>query len=118
MRNNPRADLIVDVLLMAVWRRQPKKRVLIRSNQVAQYTCSDWRKFLDEHNIESCASRQGNCYDNAVVESFFTLTRTERIKRKIHETSNEARAEAFHYMEFLHNPNRRNGENNGLSPIG
>ena len=45
-------------------------------------------------------SRQGNCHDNAVAESFFSLLTTERIKRKIYKTRNEARAELFNYIEF------------------
>jgi putative transposase len=117
MKNNPRADLVIDALLMAVWRRQPKQRVLIHSDQGIQYTCSDWRKFLDDHNLEASMSRRGNCHDNAVAESFFSLLKTERIKRKIYKTRNEARADVFNYIEFFYNPNRRHGNNDGLSPI-
>lgn len=117
MKSNPRADLVIDALLMAIWRRRPKQRVLIHSDQGIQYTCSDWRKFLDDHNLEASMSRRGNCHDNAVAESFFSLLKTERIKRKIYKTRNEARAEVFNYIEFYYNPKRRHGNNGGLSPV-
>ena len=117
MKSNPRADLVIDALLMAIWRRRPKQRVLIHSDQGIQYTCSDWRKFLEDHNLEASMSRRGNCHDNAVAESFFSLLKTERIKRKIYKTRNEARAEVFNYIEFFYNPKRRHGNNDGLSPM-
>lgn len=117
MKHNPRADLVIDALLMAIWRRKPEERVLIHSDQGIQYTCSDWRRFLEEHNLEASMSRRGNCHDNAVAESFFSLLKTERIKRKIYSTRNEARADVFDYIEFYYNPKRRHGNNDGLSPM-
>ena len=117
MKNNPRADLVIDALLMALWRRKPEGKVLIHSDQGVQYTCSDWRKFLADHNLEASMSRRGNCHDNAVAESFFSLLKTERIKRRIFKTRNEARAEIFNYIEFFYNPSRRHGNNDGVSPV-
>lgn len=117
MKNNPRAELVIDALVMALWRRKPQEKVLIHSDQGVQYTCSDWRKFLTDHNLEASMSRRGNCHDNAVAESFFSLLKTERIKRKIYKTRNEARADIFNYIEFFYNPVRRHGNNDGLSPM-
>jgi len=117
MKNNPRADLVIDALLMALWRRKPSGRVLIHSDQGVQYTCSDWRRFLSDHNLEASMSRRGNCHDNAVAESFFSLLKTERIKRRIFKTRAEARAEIFNYIELFYNPSRRHGNNGGLSPV-
>lgn len=117
MKNNPKADLVIDALLMAIWRRKPKHKVLIHSDQGVQYTCSDWRRFLTDNNLEASMSRKGNCHDNAVAESFFSLLRRERIKRKIYKTRNEGRADIFNYIEFFYNPVRRHGYNNGLSPM-
>jgi putative transposase len=116
MKHNPRADLVLDALLMAVWRRKPTSRVLVHSDQGVQYTSSDWRKFLADNNLEASMSRRGNCHDNAVAESFFSLLKTERIKRKIFRTRNEARAEVFDFIELHYNPKRRHGSNGGLSP--
>ncbi len=117
MKNNPRADLVIDALLMAIWRRKPRERVLIHSFQGIQYTCSDWRKFLEDNNLEASMSRRGSCHDNAVAESFFSLLKTERIKKWIFNTRSEARAEIFDYIEFFYNPRRRHGNNGGLSPM-
>lgn len=117
MKHNPRADLVIDALLMAVWRRKPKHRVLVHSDQGIQYTCGDWRKFLEDHNLEASMSRRGNCHDNAVAESFFSLLKTERIKRKIYKTRDEARADIFDYIELNYNSRRRHGSNNGLPPV-
>lgn len=117
MKNHPRADLVIDALLMAIWRRKPQDRVLIHSGQGVQYTCSDWKKFVDDHNLELSMSRRGNCHDNAVAESFFSLLKTERIKLRIFKTRAEARSEIFDYIEFYYNQKRRHGHNGGLSPI-
>jgi putative transposase len=117
MKNNPRADLVIDALLMALWRRKPKNRVLIHSDQGIQYTSSDWRKFLSDNNLEASMSRKGNCHDNAVAESFFSNLKAERIKRKIYRTRDEARADIFNYIELFYNPKRRHSANGGLSPI-
>lgn len=117
MKHNPRSDLVIDALLMALWRRQPKQTVLVHSDQGIQYTCSDWRKFLADNDLEASMSRKGNCHDNAVAESFFSLLKGERIKRKIFKTRDEARAEIFNYIEFFYNPTRRHGNNDGLSPM-
>ena len=99
------------------WRQKPEGKVLIHSDQSVQYTCSDWRKFVTDHNLELSMSRRGNCHDNAVAESFFSLLKGERIRRKIYKTRNGARSDVFNYIEFFYNPTRRHGNNNGMSPI-
>jgi len=109
--------LVIDALLMALWRRKPNNKILIHSDQGVQYTCSDWRKFLADNNLEASMSRRGNCHDNAVAESFFSLLKAERIKRKIYKTGAEARSETFNSIELYYNPKRRHGSNNGLSPV-
>lgn len=62
-------------------------------------------------------SRRGNCYDNAVAESFFQLLKRERIKRKIYKNREEARQDIFNYIEMFYNPIRRHGNNKDLSPV-
>ena len=117
MKNSPKADLVIDALLMAVWRRRPKEKVLVHSDQGIQYTSSDWRSFLNEHNLEASMSRKGNCHDNAVAESFFSLLKKDRVKRKIYPTRQQARADIFDYIEGFYNPRRNHGTNGGLSPV-
>lgn len=117
MKSSPKADLVVDALLMAVWRRRPTEKVLIHSDQGVQYTSDDWRSFLKEHNLQASMSRKGNCHDNAVAESFFSLLKKDRVKRRIFNTRDEARAEVFDYIECFYNPKRNHGTNGGLSPV-
>ena len=82
-----------------------------------QYTCTDRHKFVSDSNLGLSMSRRANSHDNAVAESFFSLLKTERIKRKIYKTRSEARAEIFNYIELFYNPSRRHGNNDVVSPI-
>lgn len=110
-------DLVLTALLMAVWGRKPKNKVIIHSDQGSQFTSHEWQGFLDKHNLEASMSRRGNCYDNAVAESFFQLLKRERIRRKTYATRKCARDDVFDYIEFFYNPKRKHGNNKMLSPI-
>ena len=110
-------DLVLNALLMALWRRQPKDTVLVHSDQGCQFTGHDWQGFLRDHNLVSSMSRRGNCHDNAVAESFFQLLKRERIRRQIYPTRQDARADVFNYIEMFYNPKRRHGSNGGVSPV-
>ncbi|MDO2162627.1 DDE-type integrase/transposase/recombinase, partial [Escherichia coli] len=76
--------IVLNALLMAVWRRNPEKQGLVHSDQGSQYTSHEWQSFLKSHGLEGSMSRRGNCHDNAVAESFFQLLKRERIKKKIY----------------------------------
>jgi putative transposase len=65
-------EIVLDALLMAVLRRNSQQRVLIHSDQGTQFGSDDWRRFCRENNLEPSMSRRGNCWDNAVAESFFS----------------------------------------------
>lgn len=82
-------DIALDALLMAVWRRKPKQKVIIHSDQGSQFGSDDWRRFMKEHNLEASMSRRGNCYDNAVAESFFSSLKKERTRRKTYQSRDE-----------------------------
>lgn len=110
-------ELVLDALLMAVWRRQPTETVIVHSDQGSQYTSHDWSEFLKAHNLEGSMSRKGNCHDNAVAESFFQLLKRERIKRRIYSTRESARVDIFDYIEMFYNPIRRHGSNDMVSPV-
>ena len=110
-------ELVLDALLMAVWRRNPKEEVLIHSDQGSQYTSHDWSDFLKEHNLKGSMSRRGNCHDNAVAESFFQLLKRERVKKKIYPSREAARIDLFDYIEMFYNTSRRHGSNRMLSPV-
>lgn len=117
MRSRATAESVIDALLMALWRRRPTKRVLVHSDQGAQYTSKDWQTFLKDNNLEASMSRRGNCHDNAVAESFFSLLKKERVRNRTYKTRSDARSEIFDYIECFYNPKRHHGSNNGLSPL-
>ena len=73
--------LVLDALVMAMWRRLPKQPVTVHSDQGSQFTGHDWQDFLRDHNLVSSMTRRGNCHDNAVAASFFQLLKRERIRR-------------------------------------
>jgi putative transposase len=110
-------DLVLQALMMAVWRRKPPAGLLIHSDQGTQYTGHDWQDFLTAHGLVSSMSRRGNCHDNAVAESFFQLLKRERIRRRIYATRDEAKADVFNYIEMFYNTRRQHGHNDGLPPV-
>lgn len=92
-------NLVLNAVLMAVWKRRPKKEVIVHSDQGSQYGSDDWIRFSRDHNLKPSMSRRGNCYDNAVAESFFSSLKKERVRRKIYKTRREARTDLFDYKE-------------------
>ena len=117
MQPKMHVDLVLNALVMAVWRRKPRNEVIVHSDQGSQYTSRDWQTFLKSHNLVCSMSRRGNCYDNAVAESFFQLLKRERIKRKIYKNREEARRDIFNYIEMFYNPIRRHGYSGNVSPV-
>lgn len=117
MRSRIDSELAINALLMAVWRRNPKAPVIVHSDQGCQYSSHDWQAFLKAHGLVASMSRRGNCYDNAVAESFFQLLKRERIRRKTYLDREEARRDVFNYIEMFYNPKRRHGYANDVSPV-
>jgi putative transposase len=117
MQSRQTTDVVLQALLMAVWRRKPQGKVLIHSDQGSQFTSTDWASFLKHHNLEHSMSRRGNCHDNAVAESFFNLLKRERIRRRTYKTRADARQDVFDYFEMFYNPKRKHVRNGMLSPV-
>ena len=117
MKSRVTSDIVLDALLMAVWRRKPASAVTVHSDQGSQYKSRDWLSFLRTHGLKPSMSRRGNCHDNAVAESFFQLLKRERIKRRIYLTRSEARGDIFDYIEMFYNTKRRHGSSEQLSPV-
>ena len=116
MKGRMTRDRVLDAILMAVWRRNPKSKVLIHSDQGSQYGSDDWHRFCRDHELKTSMSRRGDCWDNTVAESFFSSLKMERIKKKIYSTRKEARKDLFDYIEMFYNPKRRHSHNGGVSP--
>ncbi len=108
--------IVLDALLMAVWHRKPANRVLVHSDQGSQYNSDDWLRFCKANNLDPSMSRRGNCWDNAVAESFFSSLKKERIKKRIYKTRDLARADIFDYIEMFYNQQRRHSHLGGVSP--
>lgn len=117
MQSRQTTDVVLQALLMAVWRRKPKEKVLVHSDQGSQFTSMNWAAFLKHHNLVHSMSRRGNCHDNAVAESFFNLLKRERIRRKVYRSRDEARQDVFDYIEMFYNPKRKHVRNGMLSPV-
>lgn len=109
-------EIVLDAILMAVWRRSPKQKVIIHSDQGSQYSSDEWNRFCALHNLIPSMSRRGNCYDNAAAESFFSSLKKEKIRRYMFKTREEARAEIFDYIEVFYNRARRHQHIGNISP--
>ncbi len=108
--------IVVDALRMAINARQPEGKLIHHSDRGGQYTSDDFRNELAKHGIEASMSSTGNCYDNAVAESFFGLLKRERVNRVRYRTRDEARADVFEYIEVFYNRKRRHGFLGNISP--
>lgn len=117
MQATMHTDLVLQALMMAIWRRNPAPGLLIHSDRGTQFTGHDWQGFLKEHGLVCSMSRRGNCRDNAVAESFFQLLKRGCIKLKIYATRANATSDVFNYVEMFYNTRMQHGHNGGLSPV-
>jgi len=108
--------LVMDALSMAIDQRQPEGDLIHHSDRGSQYTSDDFRDELKKHDIQCSMSGRGNCYDNAVVESFFGILKRERVNRVRYRNRDEARADIFDYIECFYNRKRRHGYLGNISP--
>lgn len=109
-------DIVLDALLMAVWKRKPGDRVIIHSDQGSQYGSDDWVRFCKAHKLDPSMSRRGNCWDNAVAESFFSSLKKERVRKQVYRTRDLAKSDIFEYIEMFYNRTRRHSHLGGVSP--
>jgi putative transposase len=109
--------LVIDALTMAIDSRLPEEGLVHHSDRGAQYTSDDFREQLNQHGIQSSMSGRGDCYDNAVAESFFGILKRERVNRVRYRTRDEARADIFDYIECFYNRQRIHGYVGNISPV-
>jgi putative transposase len=110
-------SLAIDALRMATARQKPCKSVMVHSDQGSQFSSYEWQALLKSHNLIPSMSRRGNCYDNAVAESFFKTFKRECVRKQIYITRQEAKSDIFHYIEMFYNPKRRHSYLGYISPI-
>jgi len=108
--------IVLAALRMAIDARQPEGALIHHSDRGGQYTSDDFRDELAKYGIDCSMSSSGNCYDNAVVESFFGLLKRERVNRVRYRTRDQARADLFDYIEVFYNRKRRHGYLGNISP--
>lgn len=103
-RNN--TALVTNALEMAIEQRQPPSGLLHHTDQGQTYIAASYRKRLQEQEMISSMSRRGDCWDNAVAESFFATLKFELMDRKPFESRRAARAAIFEYIEAFYNRQR------------
>ncbi len=111
------ADLVVDALRMARWRRRPGKGLLVHSDRGSQYASGRFQALLSEHGYVCSMSRKGNCWDNAPAESFFHTLKTELIHHRRFETREQAKQEIFEYIEVFYNRQRKHSTLGYRTPV-
>jgi transposase InsO family protein len=107
---------VAAALRMAIVRRRPDPGLLHHSDRGSQYACELYRSVLAEHGMTASMSRSGNCYDNAVAESFFGTLKTELVHRTRYATRDQARASVFEWIECWYNRKRRHSSLGYVSP--
>lgn len=115
MRTRLQKQLVEDALKMAVGRRDMPQGLRHHSDQGSQYTSHDFLKLLTQHGIQVSMSGAGNCYDNAMMESFFATLKTECVTARF-DTRQQARQIIFEYIEVWYNRLRRHSALGYLSP--
>lgn len=109
-------DLVIDALDMAVKDRRPGPGVLHHSDRGSQYASDDYQARLKKHGMICSMSRKGNCWDNAVMESFYRSLKVECVYLQKYKTREEARRDIFKYIELFYNRVRRHSYLGYLSP--
>ncbi len=111
-----REGLILEALEMAVSHRAGRRGTVIHSDRGVQYRGNEYQEALKQHGLQCSMSRKGNCWDNAVMESFFSRLKVELIYAENYKTVEEARAGIFEYIELFYNRTRRHSANGYVSP--
>jgi len=111
------ASLVVDALNMAIDRRSPLAGMIHHSDRGVQYAAHAFQGLLDRHGFVCSMSGKGNCYDNAVKESFFHTLKTELCDHEHYRTREQARASIFEYIEAFYNRQRLHSTLGYLSPF-
>jgi len=117
MRETLEADLTISALRMAVGARQPAAGLLHHSDRGIQYACREYQALLAAHGMVASMSRKGNCWDNAVAESFFATLELELIVKHAWRTRDEARCAIFRFIEVWYNRQRRHSALGYVSPV-
>ena len=117
MADHMRAELVNHALSMAIGQRQPAAGLIMHTDRGSQYGADSYRQLLTQHGIEPSMSRKGNCWDNAVAESFFHTLKTELVYAEDYDTHEAAQTAVFEYIEVFYNRQRCHSANGYLAPL-
>ena len=117
MAGHMRAELVNQALSMAIYQRQPAAGLLMHTDRGSQYGADSYRQLLHQHEIHPSMSRKGNCWDNAVAESFFHTLKTELVYVEDFNTHEQAQTAVFEYIEVFYNRQRCHSSNGYLAPL-
>ena len=111
-----REGLILEALEMAVSQRETNEETLLHSDRGVQYRANEYQQALAAYGLRCSMSRKGNCWDNAVMEAFFSRLKVELIYAENYQSVEEARSAIFEYIELFHNRTRRHSALGYISP--
>jgi transposase InsO family protein len=117
MADNMKVSLVNDALNMAIKHRNPPKGLLWHTDRGSQYASYSHKDLLEKNGIVQSMSRKGNCWDNAVAESFFKTLKNELVYQTYFYTKKQAKREIFEYIEFYYNRTRSHSYLGNLSPV-
>ncbi len=117
MADHLRAELVTDALAMALAHRRPGPGLICHSDQGSQFVSLAFGQKARAAGIAQSMGSKGDCFDNAVAESFFATLKKELIHRRSWPTKNELRTEVFDYIETFYNRQRRHSTLGQLSPV-
>jgi putative transposase len=116
MSNKNDKQLVLDTLVMAIEKRKPKSGLMHHTDRGSVYASDEYRSKLNDFGFISSMSRSGDCYDNAVAESFFSSLKNELVYQNRFESRDHARIEIFKYIEIFYNRQRIHQSLNYLTP--
>lgn len=106
MSSRMTADLVCDALKMAIWQRKPQRGLIVHSDRGSQYASHEYRRLLKIYGCVGSMSRKGDCWDNAVAESFFGSLKQEQVQWKHYQTRYEAQQDILEYISMFYNSYR------------
>jgi len=112
-----RTELVLEALQMAIDERQPIQGLIYHSDRGSQYAARASQELLNEHGMVCSMSRKGDCWDNAVAESFFSNIKNELTYWRIFNDRDEARSAIFDYIEVFYNRQRRHSHIGQVAPL-
>jgi putative transposase len=116
MQSTMSCQLVCDALIMALYRRGFPKQVMFHSDRGSQYCSRAYQKILKQYEMICSMSRKGNCWDNAIAESFFHTIKVELTHTERYKTRELAKQSIFHYIEVYYNRSRRHSALGSIAP--